>query len=393
VAIDLELNEQQRQLQDTANDLFGRLCPPSVVRRYETSTEDFPREVWRQMAELGWLSMSFPSEYDGLDCTFLDAYPIYIELGRHLAPVPLLEVAGVAGELVAALGSPEQKGALLPAIGGGQAIVTLAFMEPEGCYGPAGVALSARHTGDRYVLEGTKLLVSCAASADRLIVAARTSGAAGDEAGVSLFIVNPKAPGVAIERIPNIAGQPLYAVTFAGVEVPAADALGMIGGAWPALNAVMAKAAVLQSAMVLGAGERVQAMAVDYANHRVQFGEPIGKHQAVQYLCTDITLEHYVARLLTLQAAWRIDTGRTFLREASLAKAAASRAAAAMTFAAHEVHAGVGFMNDYDLQLYTRRAKHWEFNLGDYRHHLDEAMKVYAPIGFEEGAKAPARAA
>ena len=93
----------------------------------------------------------------------------------------------------------------------------------------------------------------------------------------------------------------------------------------------------------------------------------------MQYLCTDIAMHLHRTRLLTLQAAWRIDSDRSFLREAALAKAAASRAAAAMTFAAHEVHAGVAFVIDYDLQLYTRRAKHWEYNLGDLRYHLDRA--------------------
>jgi alkylation response protein AidB-like acyl-CoA dehydrogenase len=147
------------------------------------------------------------------------------------------------------------------------------------------------------------------------------------------------------------------------------------------LQEVMLQAAVLQSAIVVGAGERVLDIAVGYAKDRVQFGQPIGKHQAVQYLCSDIAIQCQLTRLLALNAAWRIDAGKPFRREASLAKAQASRAAAAMTFAAHEVHAGIGFMKDYDLQLYTLRGKHWEYNLGDERHHLDLAMRQTAFIG------------
>jgi alkylation response protein AidB-like acyl-CoA dehydrogenase len=177
-------------------------------------------------------------------------------------------------------------------------------------------------------------------------------------------------------------GYPLYAVTFKDVAVKATDALGPIGGGWAALDKVMMKAAVLQSAMVLGAGERVLDISVDYAKQRVQFGEPVGKHQAVQYLCTDVAIQAHVTRLLSLRAAWRIDSGRSFLREAALAKAAASKAAGAMTFAAHEVHAGIGFMSDYDLQLYTQRAKHWESNLGDRRYHLERVMaESEGPVG------------
>jgi alkylation response protein AidB-like acyl-CoA dehydrogenase len=131
---------------------------------------------------------------------------------------------------------------------------------------------------------------------------------------------------------------------------------------------------MLQSAMVVGAGQKVLEMTVEYAGEREQFGTPIGKHQAVQYLCTDIAMHCHLTKLLTLQAGWRIDTGQPFHREAALAKASASRAAAAMTFASHEVHAGMGFMLEYDLQLYTLRGKHWEWNLGDTRYHLEQAM-------------------
>jgi alkylation response protein AidB-like acyl-CoA dehydrogenase len=177
-----------------------------------------------------------------------------------------------------------------------------------------------------------------------------------------------------MERTVNMAGYPLYAVTFADVALSAADALGPIDRAWPALNEEMMKAAVLQSAMVIGAGERVLDITVGYAKERVQFGVPIGKHQAIQYLTTDVAIQGHTARLLALQAAWRIDSGRSFLREASLAKAAASKAAAGMTHASHEVHAGIGFMIDYELQLYTMRCKHWEYNLGDARYHLERAM-------------------
>jgi alkylation response protein AidB-like acyl-CoA dehydrogenase len=171
-----------------------------------------------------------------------------------------------------------------------------------------------------------------------------------------------------------MAGLPLYAVVFKSVRVLGGDVLGRVGGGWAALNSAQMKAAVLQSAMVVGAGERVLEFTADYARTRVQFGEQIGKHQAVQYLVTDISMHAHNADLLALQAAALIAEGRPFLREAAFAKAAASRAAHAITFASHEVHAGIGFMEDYDLHLFTRRGKHWEFNLGDTRWCLEQAV-------------------
>ena len=372
MSIDLQLSEEQEFIGTTANEFFGKNCPPELVREYETGASDFPGELWSRMAELGWLGMPFPERHGGLGLATLDMVPLYVEFGRHLVPCPLLDTVALAGGLIDALGSEDQKKALLGGIARGESVLAPAIMEPDGGYGPEAVQLQAKPDGSRFVLNGTKVLVACARSAEKLLCAARTATHANGD-GVSLFLVDPRAPGTSVERMPNIAGYPLYAVTLDQVTVPREDLVGDLGAAWPTLYETTMKAAVLQSAMVVGAGERVLEMTTDYAREREQFGQAIGRYQAVQYLCTDIAIHCHWTRLLTLQAAWRIDSGRRFFREAALAKASASRGAAAMTFAAHEVHAGVAFVVDYDLQLYTRRAKHWEYNLGDLRYHLDRA--------------------
>ena len=378
MAISMTLNEQQQQVQDTAHEFFARHSPLSLARQYDNADAPFPRELWLRMAELGWLGMCFPAEYDGLDCDLLDMFGLYVEMGRYLVPSPHLETVGLAGSLIADQGSASQKARLLPSIARGEAIVSCAIMEPDGVFGPKGVSLAAAPRGDGYVLSGAKVLVPYANAADWLVVAARTVAAPGDAAGVTLFLIDAHASGVVIERTPNIGGFPLCAVTFADVTVGPADILGQAGQGWKPLDAAMMRAAVLQSAMVIGAGEAVLEMTADYVKNRVQFGEPIGKHQAVQYLVTNVAMHSYNTRVLTLQAGWRIDSGRSFLREAALAKAAASKAAFEMTFSAHEAHAGIGFMNDYDLQLYTRRCKHWEYHLGDARYHLERAVEENA---------------
>jgi alkylation response protein AidB-like acyl-CoA dehydrogenase len=371
MAIDLNFNEDQELIRRTARQFFDDKVSPDVVRKYENNPEELPRAVWRQMAELGWLGMPFAEAHGGVEAGFLDMLPLYLELGRSLAPVPHLESVVLAGLLVNALGSDAQKDAILPAIAEGRMVVTPAFMEPDGTYGADGIRLEARQSGAGYALTGVKLLVAYAGVADRLLVAARTGGSGED--GVSLFLVDPKGAGVTLERTPNTSGLPLYAVTF---KDAAGELLGPAGGAWPVLDDVTMKAAVLQSAMVAGAGERILEMSVEYANTRVQFGQPIGKHQAVQYLVTDVAIHGHNTGLLALNAAWLIDTGQPFKRQAAFAKAAASKAIAHMTWAAHEVHAGIAFIVDYDLQLYTRRGKHWEFNLGDYRHSLEVAARA-----------------
>jgi alkylation response protein AidB-like acyl-CoA dehydrogenase len=373
MAIDLNFSEEQELIRRTARQFFADHVSPDVVRKYEDNPEELPRAVWRHMAELGWLGMPFAEQHGGIAAGFLDMLPLYLELGRSLAPVPHLESVVLAGRLVDALGTEAQKAAILPAIAEGRMILTSAIMEPDGAYGAEAVRLQARRAASGHALTGVKLLVAYAGAADRLVVAARTGGSG--EAGVSLFLVDPKADGVTLERTPNTSGLPLYAVTFA--DAPG-ELLGPEGGAWPVLDDVMLQAAVLQAAMVAGAGERILELSVDYANTRVQFGTPIGKHQAVQYLVSDVAIDGHNVELLALHAAWLIDQGKPYRRFAGFAKAAASKAIAHMTWAAHEVHAGIAFILDYDLQLYTRRGKHWEFNLGDYRHSLEVAAKASA---------------
>lgn len=378
MAIDLSFGPQERLIQETVRALFQSECPISLVRDCERAGTTYAAELWRQMADAGWLAMGFPGEYEGLECSFLDQFVLYVEMGRSLAPVPHLETVALAGALICDLGADPQKRALLPAIGSGDAICTLAMMEAEGAFGPESINLVAEQIDGGFRLRGCKTLVPYAADAAKLICVARTGGA-GPSGGISLFLVDSSVAGVEVEHTPNIAGYPLYTVSFDGVRASKTELLGEQDRAWPALDRVMTKAAVLQSAQVIGAGERVLEMSVEYAKTRRQFGNAIGKYQAVQYLATDIALDLKATRLLALQAAWRIHTGKSYMREAALACASASKAAAAMTFAAHEIHAGIGFMADYDLQLYTRRAKHWEWNLGDARYHLERVLATAEP--------------
>jgi alkylation response protein AidB-like acyl-CoA dehydrogenase len=154
---------------------------------------------------------------------------------------------------------------------------------------------------------------------------------------------------------------------------------------WSELLPVLDRATALQCAEIVGAGDRVLEIAVQYAKDRQQFGQPIGRFQAVQYLCSDIAIAVHLASLLARQAAWRIDAGLPHRREVSLAKAHASEAAQLMVRQAQEVLAGHAFMLENDLQLFTRRAKHWEFNLGDARWHRDAAVTAI------EIARAPIR--
>jgi len=370
VAIDLSLTEEQMLVQASANEFFRDRCPISVVRAVMDGPLGYEPGMWREMAGLGWLGITYPEAYGGTGGRFLDLYPIYEEMGRFLVPSPHLDTVVVAGETVLRAGTEEQRNDLLPSIAAGDRIVSLAIHEPDGSFGPGGISCSAIRRGGDHRLSGTKLLVGFASSASAFLCVARTGDGEGPD-GISLFLVDAQAAGVSWTPLPNIAGHALYAVTFEDVAVPDGAVVGELGNGWAPLSAVMTEAAVLQTATIVGAARSVLEMTNQYAKDRRQFGDPIGRYQAVQYMVTDVLIDLHRADLLARQAAFRIDAGKPYEREAAMAITFGKKAAAHLHRQAHEVHAGVAFIVEHDLTLFSRRSKFWENNLGDARYHQE----------------------
>ena len=369
--IDLEFDEQQVLLQQSARTFFASECPLSRVRELEHSELGYSPDLWKKMAALDWAGLSLPKTQGGAGGSLLDLYVLYLELGRALVPSPHLGSSVIAAETLARAGSAAQQ-RCLSQIASGDLIVSPALMEAEGDYGAEAVQLAAAPTAaGGHRLDGAKLLVPYAHVADQLLVLART-GPAPD--ATTLFLVKADKKGVDIEGLDNTAGYPLFAVRFDAVELSADAVVGAEGAGWETLKPALDRASVLQCAEIVGAGEAVLEMAIDYAKQREQFGQAIGKFQAVQYLCSDIAIDLHLSSLLARQAAWRVDEGLPHQVELALANAQASEAAQRMVRQAHEVFAGHGFMLETDLQLYTRRAKYWQYNLGEARYHFEAAV-------------------
>jgi alkylation response protein AidB-like acyl-CoA dehydrogenase len=375
MAVDLSFTEPQTRLRATAREYFERRCPTTLVREIEAGGVGYQPEMWKEMADLGWLGITCPAEYGGAGGGLLDLYPLYEEMGRFLVPSPHLDTVAVCGETILAAGTEAQRRRLLPAVAAGDCILSLAFLEPSGVWGPTGVTMPAAPSDGGYLLNGTKLLVGFVGAADWLLCAARTSGAASTE-GISLVLVEAGASGLSHTPLRTITGIPLSVVTFDGVQVPAGNVVGAVGGGWAPLSSAMTKAAVLQTATIVGAAGRVLEMTNQYAKDREQFGRPIGAYQAVQYMVSDVLIDMHRLDLLARQAAYRIDAGKPFGREAAIAVAFGKEAAAHLHRQAHEVHAGVAFMLSHDLTLYSRRSKYWETNLGDARYHREQLAQL-----------------
>jgi alkylation response protein AidB-like acyl-CoA dehydrogenase len=373
--MDLGLSEAQALLQRSARETLARACPPARVRAAEDRADGFDRGLWTLLAELGWLGLAIPEQYGGLGLTLLDQTLLAEELGRALVPGPVVETSVILPRLVMAVGSAAQRDALLPAVAAGNLVVALALAEAEARWDPARLSPSATREDHGLRITTVRPFVPFAATADVFLLPVRVGHA--PEATASVLL-DRRAPGVAIEPIPSLTGFALGAVRVTNVRADRDQWLGEGEDAQRALDHALVAGTIVAAAYQVGMAEAVLEMTVAYAKHRVAFGQPIGAFQAIQHKLVGMLSDLDGARLATREAAWRFDEGEASAAlAASLANVLASEGLRSTCFEAHEVHAGVGFMMDYDLQLYYRRAKWLEQFLGhpvEHRERLAAAL-------------------
>ncbi len=367
--MNFDFAESQKMLRSAAREFFAAECPRTLVRQAQESETGYSPELWRQMSQLGWTGMHFPEEFGGDGASLLDMVILYEEMGRALAPVPHLASAILSGLTLLKCGSREVKEEYLPRIARGDACFTLALTEPGYGWEAASIATTAASEGDGYVVNGTKLFVPYGAAADYLLVTAR-SGEGAPEDGISLLIVDAKnSPGLTCKPLHGSFSQPAAEIVLDHVRVPESALLGDASGGWQVLNEVLKAGAVLQAAEAVGGAEAVLEMTVNYAKERKQFGQYIGSFQRIQDRVIRMVNDLDRARWVTYEAAWRLDEGLTCDVEVSAAKALASDGFSRSCNEAHHVTAGLGFMKDFDLHLYSRRAREIHHYLGSPSYH------------------------
>lgn len=379
--MDLGLSEEQEMLRKMARDFLVNECPKTLVRQMEEDEKGYSPELWAKMAEQGWLGLPFPEKYGGVGYSFLDLTVLLEEMGRACLPGPFFSTVVLSGYTILEAGSEEQKKKLLGAIAQGKLVCTLALTEPSASYDPKDIKVKATARADGYVINGTKLFVPDANVAGCMIVVARTSGR-GDQ-GITLFLVDPKAPGVSITQLKTIASDKLCEVTFKNVKVGQDAVLGQVGQGWSAVEKGLQRAAVAKCAEMVGGAQQVLEMTVNYAKERVQFGRPIGSFQAIQHHCANMAIDVDGSRFISYQAAWMLSEGLPCTKEVAMAKAWTSDAYRRVTALGHQVHGGIGFTKDHDMQLYYRRAKAAEVTFGDADFHRDVVARE---IGLPEPA-------
>jgi alkylation response protein AidB-like acyl-CoA dehydrogenase len=350
--MDLDFTPEQEMLREAVAGVCARYAGLDVVRAMENDPVGYPDKLWEQLAELGLLGMTLPEEYGGSAMTMLDATVVYTEFGRALAPSPHFVSSVMAAGVIMRAGSEQQRDAWLPAIAAGEAVLSVAWLEPSRGFGAEGIQLRAEpEDGGNWRLTGTKRHVPFASAADRLLVLARTDD------GPSYFLVDPTADGVTLTQQLTISSDTQYRVDFADVHAERDALVGTPGYAWPVWDETMHDGIILLAAQAVGGAQYAHAIATQYAKDRHQFDKPLGAFQSLAHYLADGVTAVDGAETLVWEAAWARTVGRAVTKLAPMAKLFACQTFRDVTATAQQIFGGVGFTLEYDIQLYFRRAK------------------------------------
>lgn len=374
--MDFKLSEEQQMLQDTAARQVRDAYPFDKREHYSKSELGFSQEFWNQLGELGLTAVPFAEEFGGFGGSGVETMLIMTELGRGLTLEPYLQSVILGGGLLAQLGSAAQKESLLAEVAAGSLQLAVALEEPTSLYNLADVATTAKAANGGYVLNGRKAVVIGGHSAGKIIVSARTSGSQWDEAGISLFLVDPSAAGVKRRVFPTIDGRKACELFLDNVQVAASDLLGAEGQAFAALRYQQGRAIAAQAAQAVGAMEELCKLTLDYLKTRKQFGAPIGKFQALQHRMVDMQTELEQATSMAMLAACHADAedSEERTRVLTATKYIVTRGARYVAEQAIQMHGGIGMTWEYNGAHYAKSLVMIGHEFGD----EDTALKAYA---------------
>lgn len=368
------LNEEQEMLKTMARDFLAKESPRAHVRAMIEDKIGFSKDLWKKMAELGWLGLTLPEQYGGAGMNFRDLAVLFEETGRALLPAPLFSTTVFGGALINDYGTEEQKKAWLPKIANGDAVFAGALLELDGDLWPGGINVHAiRRNGD-FTLTGVKSFVTDAPGANYFVVAARTGKSADDpDYGITLMLVDAEEWGVYIKPLETMdLLRRQYQVEFTRVSVPVRNVIGEVNKGWAILKQLSVKAVALLCSEMVGGMEWVMDTTVAYAKDRIAFGVPIGSFQIIKHKCADMKAALEYSRSLTEWAVEAIkDKDPDAPLTTSMAKAYCGDSYRFMTNHSVQVHGGIGFTWEHDLQLYFKRARSADTAFGDANYHRE----------------------
>jgi acyl-CoA dehydrogenase len=371
----LVLTEDQLMFRDAAKRFAAERAPVAQLRKLRDDNDPvgFSRELWKEMADMGWAGVLVPEEHGGVGFGFVGAGLIATEIGRNLSVTPLLSSAVLAVTALARGGSQAHKETLLPAIASGELLIALATDESPR-HSPHHIATRA---SGKYKLSGRKLHVLDGHVADQLIVSARTSGDIGARDGITLFLVDAKAAGVSISRSSMVDSHNSATIELRDVAVTDADIIGALNEGAAVLDAALDAGRAVLAAELLGVAEESFERTLVYLRERDQFGVKIGTFQALQHRAAHLFCEIELVRSVVLRTLQALDAQESNAASlVCLAKAKASDVARIATNEAVQMHGGIGMTDEFDIGFFMKRARAAAETFGDQYYHTDRFAQL-----------------
>jgi len=374
----LVLTEEQSMLRDSARGLISDKAPVSHLRQLRDAKDatGFSRDLWKAFAEMGFSGLLVPENFGGSGLGCVEAGVVMEEIGRTLMPSPFLATSVLAASALSRGGSEAQKAAHLPRISDGSLLAALAIDEGAK-HRPLQINLQAVRSGNGFKLNGAKAFVVDGHTADLLIVAARSGGSAGERNGVTLFLVDPKAKGIAIERTAMVDSHNAARIEFSNVEVNADHVLGEVDQGAALLEGVLNIGRGAVASEMVGLSEEVFGRTVTYLRERKQFGKLIGEFQALQHRAAQLYIDIEITRAAVLKALQTLDGD--FDKAGAAVAVAKARAGSTATLAVQEgvqMHGGMGMTDQFDIGFFMKRARVCQELFGDANYHGDQLARM-----------------
>jgi isovaleryl-CoA dehydrogenase len=357
--MDFSLSDEQRDFVAAIRDFCERECGTQAKREALTSgyTEHHNFDLYRKMAELGWLGVTIPEPYGGSGGSMADACLFMEETSRGLAPIGGYATTLIVAGATKRFGTEEQKAKVLGGIAGG-AVEAIAMTEPEAGSDVGSLSTFAERVNGGYVLNGQKVFCSNAHISDHVLVVARTTKGESKHEGLTMIWVPKGADGMEVKPIETMGGTDTNHLYFTDCEAPAEDVLGEVDQAWMQLMAGLNVERLILAATMLGIAQRAFDDALAYVKERRQFGRPIGSFQGLQHRLADMATDLEAARLMTYWVASMTDEdeSRMLPREASMVKLFVTEATKRIALEGMQLMGGYGYSSEYDMERLVRQA-------------------------------------
>ncbi|HEY4367308.1 MAG TPA: acyl-CoA dehydrogenase family protein [Steroidobacteraceae bacterium] len=374
----LTLTEDQTMLRDAVKRFVAQRAPVAQLRKLRDDCDavGFSREVWKEMANMGWAAVLVPEEYGGVGFGHVGAGLIAEEIGRNLSSTPLLSTAVLGVTALLKAGSAAQRDSLLPQVVAGEMVLALAADE-RNRHAPLAVATRSTGSAGKFKLSGRKIHVLDGHVADRLIVSARTAGDVESRDGITLYMLDPQASGVTVTRVDNVDGRNAATIEFRDVSVTSDDILGTPDKAAGILDSVLDAGRAVLAAELLGIASEAFERTLAYLREREQFGVKIGTFQGLQHRAAHLFCEIELVRSVVLRALQALDAREQNVASlVCLAKARSSEIARIATNEAVQMHGGIGMTDEFDIGFFMKRARAAAETFGDAYYHTDRFAQL-----------------